>query len=212
MLNVRRPVPRWIPPFLCLLLALPPAAVAQGGPSPAAAQPALIRSLRVIALAGNQEMNDLENRVMADLVVQVLDQTDQPVEGADVVFRFPPEGPSAAFAGQNLAQTFRTNADGQVAATGWTANGKVGSFKVQVTATRGVEQGSAVITMTNVTRITNANKKAGEKHWWSTTWGKVAIGAGAAAVIAAVILLTHGSSSSRTITAVPGPPSVGAPQ
>ena len=97
---------------------------------------------------------------MAPLVVQVVDQSDQPVDGADVVFRFPLDGPGASFAGQKNAQTFRTNADGQAAATGWTANGKVGTFRVQVTASRGNELGSATISMTNVTRIVGTARHA----------------------------------------------------
>ena len=165
----------------------------------------------MISLAGNQEMNDLENEVMAPLVIQVLDQSDLPVEGADVTFRFPLDGPSANFSGQSPAQTFRTNADGQAAAIGWTANGKTGTFRVQVTASRGAEQGSTVISMTNVTRITEAQKKIGKKHWWSTTWGKIAIGAGVAAVVAVAIVAARGSSP-RVITATPGSPSLGGPQ
>ena len=79
------------------------------------------------------------------------------------MFRFPLDGPSATFADQKNAQTFRTNADGQAAAIGWTANGKVGTFQVQVTASRGNELGSATISMTNVTRIIGAAKGQPER-------------------------------------------------
>ena len=155
----------------------------------------------------------MENRVMAPLVVQVLDQNDQPVEGADVVFRFPVNGPSGSFPDQKTAQTFRTNADGQAAAVGWTANGRIGTFQVQVTASRGSEQGSTVISMTNVTRITGAQKR-GQKKGWFSRWGKFAIGAGAAAAVAAIVLATRGAGGSRStvITAMPGSPSIGGPQ
>ena len=198
---------RWLPLALVLLLALPPSATAQAP----ADQPATVRTLKVISLAGNQEMNDLENRVMAPLVVQVLDQNDQPVEGADVIFRFPLNGPSGNFPDQKTAETFRTNADGQAAATGWTANGKVGTFQVQVTASRGSEQGATTVSMTNVTRITEAQKRSRRKGWFSR-WGKFAIGGGAAVVVAVVVLATRGGSSSRVITATPGSPSIGGPQ
>ena len=87
---------RWLPRALAGLLALPPSA-ARKHPLPAdhsaqtapVAQPATVQSLKVIPLAGNQEMNDLERKVMAPLVVQVVDQNDQPVEGADVSIPFP---------------------------------------------------------------------------------------------------------------------------
>ena len=173
-----------------------------------------MQSLKVILLSGNQGMNDLERKVMVPLVVQVVDQNDQPVDGAEVVFRFPLDGPSASFADQKNAQTFRTNADGQAAATGWTANGKVGTFQVQVTASRGNELGSATISMTNVTRIVGA-ARAREKHWWSSKWTKIGIAVGAAGIIVAVILVTRGSGSKTAptvITATPGSPTIGGPQ
>ncbi len=210
MLNHRGRIHRWFPSGLALLLALPSGAAAQNAPQPGPGGPATVRSLKVIPFAGNHEMNDLQNKVMAPLVVEVLDQNDQPVEGADVVFRFPLNGPGASFSDQNTTSTFRTNADGQASAIGWMANGKVGTFQIQVTASRGVEQGSAVISMTNVTRITEAQKKSGKKLW-ATTWGKIAIGAGAAAIVAVIVLVTRGSGG-HVITATPGSPSIGGPQ
>ena len=65
----------------------------------ASAQLPVEQSLKILVLAGNGEMNDLERRVMAPLVVQVVDQNERPVEGAEVVFRFPLNGPSATFPG-----------------------------------------------------------------------------------------------------------------
>jgi hypothetical protein len=223
MLDHKGPLKCWLPYVLAGLLVLPPNLFGQaGGQAPApqstpATQPATVQSLKVIPLAGNQELNDLERKVMAPLVVQVVDQNDQPVEGASVVFRFPLEGPSASFADQKNAQTYRTNADGQAAATGWTANGKVGTFKVVVTASRGNELGSTNISMTNVTRIVGQGKD-NHKSWWSSKWTKIGVAVVAAGIITAVILVTRGSSSSSAskagpvITATPGSPTIGGPQ
>ena len=205
---------RWLPPVLAALLAVSPQAIAQQqpAPTPQAAPADTVQSLKVIPLAGNGEMNDMERHVMAPLVVQVLDQNSRPVEGADVVFRFPVAGPSGTFPNQKNSQTTRTNANGQAAAVGWNATGGVGAFRVQVTASRGNEQGQTSLTMTNVTRITNEGKVK-KKHWWSSKWGKVGIIAGAAAVVAVVILTTRNSgTSTTTITAVPGFPTIGGSQ
>lgn len=114
--------------------------------------------------------------------------------------------------------TVRTNSDGQAAAVGWTANNQVGTFQVQVTASRGNEQGSAAISMTNVTRIVSAEKTK-RKSWWSSRWAKIGVIAGAAGVVAAIVLATRGGSSKSTttttgtptITASPGPPTIGGP-
>src|SRR5690242_1371414 len=96
-------VSRCLALFLAIVLLLPGGALAQDPPPPAqapapqAAPPAplkpmaplpTIKDLKVIPLAGDGEMNDLERKVMAPLVIEVLDQNDKPVESADVVFRF----------------------------------------------------------------------------------------------------------------------------
>jgi hypothetical protein len=216
MLSTCRRCERWLPYTLAFLLALPPSAAAQtpaGQPQTAASvQPDSIRSLKILPLAGNQALNDLENKIMAPLVVQVLDQSDRPVEGAEVVFRFPVQGPSASFQGDRNFQAFRTNADGQASAIGWMANGSVGTFQVQVTASRGNEQGSTAISMTNATRITDQLKKQ-KKSWWSSRTAKILYVVGAAGVVAAIVLATRGGSSGPTvITATPGSPTIGAPQ
>jgi hypothetical protein len=175
----------------------------------------MVRSLKLTALAGNKEMNDLERGLMAPLVIQVLDQNDRPVEGAEVVFRFPLNGPGATFRGGNTSQTVRTNSQGQAAATNWIAN-QTGTFSVHVTAAYGNQLGETTVTMTNVTRIveeTSRKKKGGS--WYSPKWVKIALIAGGAATVAGVILATRGggssASSTPTITITPGSPTVGGP-
>lgn len=200
---------RWLPVFLSVLLALPPSLLAQA----AAQQPATgslpaVESLRIVPLAGDHAMNDLQRRVMAPLVVQVLDQNSRPVEGAQVVFRFPLQGATAEFLNKQPSQSVRTNADGQASATGWMARG-TGTFEIHVTASRGNELGETTISMTNVTRIVGDGREK-EKHWWSSKWAKIGIIAGAAGVTAAIVLLTRGKST--TITASPGSPTIGGPQ
>jgi len=97
----------WLSQVVSVLLVLPPTAGAQQPAAPGATKPAApavaMQSLKIVPLAGNGESNDLERRVMAPLVVEVLDLQDRPIEGAEVVFRFPLHGPSAVVAGQNGA-------------------------------------------------------------------------------------------------------------
>jgi hypothetical protein len=233
----------WLPQVLAAILIVTPAYADEQAPAapqnpPAAGQPVppppqtppadtpakpmaslpVIKNLKLLVLAGNGEMNDLERRVMASLVVQVLDQNDRPVEGADVVFRFPLNGPSATFTGGKTSQTVRTTGVGEAAAVNWMANGEVGAFEVHVTATYGNEVGEATVKMSNVTRIVeSAKKNAKQAHWYSPTWVKIAIIAGAAGAVAGIVLATrgggHSSSTSGTVpvTVTPGPPTVGQP-
>jgi hypothetical protein len=172
------------------------------------------RSLKVIALAGDREMNDMERRVMAPLVVQVTDQNDRPVEAANVVFRFPLNGPGATFADQKTSKTVRTNGQGQAAATGWMANGQTGTFQVHVTASYGNQIGEVVVSMTNVTRITGEGRSfRRHRSWYSSKWVKIALIVGGAAVVTGIILLVKNrGSSTQPITVSPGSPTVGAPQ
>jgi hypothetical protein len=221
-----------LPQVLAIFLAVGPVQAAEQAPaaqpiapsppstqSPASAPMALpmIRSLKVTALAGNHGMNDLERGLMTPLVVQALDQNDRPVEGAEVVFRFPLNGASATFRGGNSSQTVRTNGQGQAAAMNWTANNQVGAFEVHVTAAYGNQLGETTVSMTNVTRIVG-DGKAGRKQakWYSSKWVKIALVAGGALTVVGIVLATRGgggssSTSTSTITIIPGSPSVGGP-
>lgn len=204
----------WLPQVLCVLLVLPPNAGAQQPADtvkPMSPLP-VVQNLKVMALAGDGEMNDLERKVMAPLVVDVLDQNGRPVEGAAVVFRFPIKGPSASFSNGEKAKTVRTNADGQAAAVDWMANGEVGKFQIRVNASRGNELGEVVISMTNVNRITEESKKSkGKKSVWSSRWVKIGIVAGAAGAVAGIVLATRGGST-PSVSASPGTPTIGGPR
>jgi hypothetical protein len=201
------------------------AAPVQAVPAPAGAQtpppaaPAPVtqlpveQSLNVRVLAGNNEMNDLERRVMAPLVVQVTDRDQRAVDTAEVVFRFPVSGPGAAFTGGKTSVTVRTNSDGQAAALNWMANGQVGKFQVHVNAAYGNQVGEATLTMINVARVVDQKPKSEAASWWSHRWVKIAVIGGAAAAIGiGVFLATRGGSKSAngTVTVSPGgSPTVG---
>jgi hypothetical protein len=232
---------RWLPQVLAVILIATPLYADEQAPAapqnpPAATQPApapqtppantpatpmaplpVVKNLKMLVLAGNGEMNDLERRVMAPLVVQVLDQNDRPVEGAEVVFRFPGSGPGATFQGGKTSQTVRSNGTGEAAAVNWMASNEVGTFEIHVTATYGNEFGETTIKMSNVTRIVEGSKKGGKQaHWYSPTWVKVALIGGAAGAIVGIVLATRGGSHSAgsgtvPITVTPGPPTVGHP-
>jgi len=208
--------------LVAVLLVMPVGAGAQQPPPPGPVEtkpPAplpMVQNLKVVALAGNGETNDLERKVMAPLVVEVLDLQDRPIEGAEVVFRFPLRGPTAVFAGQKSAKTVRTNGQGEAAATGWMANNEVGSFQVHATATYGNQIGETTISMSNVERVPDAvlNRIGQRKRLWSSKWFKIGLIAGGAGLAAGIVLATRGgggSASTPTITVSPGSPSVGGP-
>jgi hypothetical protein len=191
----------------------PPAPQAPVPPQPVSVSPLPIeQNLKIRVLAGSGEMNDLERHVMAPLVVQVVDQDERAMEGAEVVFRFPINDPSATFLDGKPVLTVRTNGGGQARAVNWMAHG-VGTFEVHVNATYGNQTGETTVSMTNVTRVVAEAKKSSSKSLWSHTWFKVAVIGGAAlAVGLGVYFATRGSSKSGTTVGVsPGQPGVGAP-
>jgi hypothetical protein len=197
----------------------PPQVPAPPAAAPGAAQPIpatqlpVEQSLKITVLAGNDEMNDLQRHVMAPLVVQVEDQNDRPMDGAEVVFRFPISGPSAAFAGGKTSATVRTNSGGQAAATNWMANGQVGTFEVHVNASYGNQIGETTLKMTNVTRIEEVKKVSKGKSLWSHTWFKAAVIGGAALAVGLGVYFgtRGGGKSGNTVGVSPGPVTVSAP-
>src|ERR1700680_733786 len=195
--------------------ASPPSSPSPQPGQPASASP-VVQGLKIVPLAGKGEMNDLERHVLAPLVIEVLDQSDRPVEGAEVVFRFPINGPGAVFPGGKTSQTARTNGQGQAAAMNWTANNQVGAFDVHVTATYANQSGETTVSMSNVNRIVDEGRKIQKNGgWWSPRWVKLAILGGTVALAAGVVLATRGGSSTTskqpTITITAGPPTVGGP-
>lgn len=200
---------------LTLLLVFPPGLYAQVPQSPVQGTPVaplpMIQNLKVIVLAGQREQNDLERRVMAPLAVQVLDQNDKPIEGAEVIFRFPPAGPTALFENQQSARTIRADSNGEARATSWFANNQVGTFQVHVTATYRNQMGQATVLMSNVSRIIEEKSKS--HRWWSSKTAKILIVAGAAGLAAGIVLATRGGGKGPTsVTIAPGAPTLGGPQ
>jgi hypothetical protein len=173
------------------------------------------QNLTVRILVGQGGMNDLQRHVMSPLVVQVVDQEDRAMEGAEVVFRFPIDGPSATFTGGKSTLSVRANSVGQAAALNWMANGMVGTFQVHVNASYGNQIGEATLSMTNVARIEESARRAEkEKSLWSKTWFKVAVIGGAAVAIGLGVYFGTrggGKSSGSTVTIGPGSTTVGAP-
>ncbi|MEO5925004.1 MAG: hypothetical protein ABIR70_14380 [Bryobacteraceae bacterium] len=205
--NCRQHLNRLVALAMAALLTAPTTLLAQNAAAPTAGTP----TLRILPLAGNNGVNDIEKQVMAPLAVQILNQNDLPVDGATVIFRFPISGPSATFADQQTSQTVRTNANGQARATGWSANTQVGTFAVQVTATRGTDQALATITMSNVPRILPA-KEQPRKRWWTSKWAKIAYIGAAAGITTAIVVKNRSGNGDVTIQGTPGSPTIGGPQ
>lgn len=190
---------------MCLLLsaflALPPAAWGQDPPP---------QSIRILVLAGQDAINNIEPKTATQPVVEVQDDTGSSVAGAEVIFTTPAAGPSATFYGATRTTTLTTDKQGRAAVSGMMPNTDLGVFEMQVTATHRALQAETVITQTNAQGATLAKKKKSPFGWRLIT----AIGAGAAiAIIAGVSRSDDNNGTPSNPTAITfGSVSVGTPR
>ena len=166
----------------------------------------LMRTLRLRALQGDGAINNIRTGASTIVVIEVRDQNDQPVEGAEIVFELPVSGPSGVFASGSLIQTTKTNFQGQASSGTFRPNDQTGDFDIKVTATSGNQTGSHVVTQSNSEsgfaseappRRTGLTRK-----WWF--WSALAGGVGGA--------LYYFISRERNIVLTPGPVVIGNPR
>ena len=122
-------------PFLLAALALP--ALPQ-----AVSEPRLV----IDVLKGNGVKHRIGHPLPAearDLVVQVLDETKRPVQGAEVKFEAPEakDQPGGSFADGQRTLSVKTDQTGAAAARGFRPNSTPGEFGIRVTASFGSKAG-----------------------------------------------------------------------
>jgi len=166
-------------------------------------------SLKIYVLEGQGAVNSLPRRSATTPVVEVRDENEQPVAGAEVTFELPPAGPGGSFPGPQQSLKVRTNTQGQAAAP-FTPNTEAGRFSIKITATMGNRSGRAVITQTNSLQADAQPVQAGGRKFG---WWKIALVAGAGAAAGGIVWATRdGVESSPTIILTPGSPSFSGPR
>ncbi len=170
--------------------------------------------LKIVVVEGEGAVNNIRTRSATAPVVEVRDENDKPVAGAEVIFQLPPAGPGGVFHGWMRTQTVRSDENGRAAASGYAPNDQAGRFNIKVTATLGNRTGSAVISQTNVYRGGGGGPgiSSARSGWW-----KILVGVGAAGAVIGAVAATRGNgtasaTTSRPITITPGPITVGTPR
>lgn len=170
--------------------------------------------LTILILEGANAVNSIPNRNATFPVVEVRDENNLPVEGADVVFELPATGPGGSFPNQKQSYSGRTNVQGQVSAP-YIMNATPGPFPIKVTATIGNRSGQTTISQTH--SMQTPEEMAVKKKRWYKDWRWWAV-AGAGAATAIILTTTLGDDSgalnpgNSTIIISPGNPSIGAPR
>ena len=182
--------------------------------SPALVNPA--EFLKIYVLAGQNAINSIPERHITIPVVEIRDENDLPVEGADVLFELPPSGPGGSFPDNQRVRTARTNIQGQASAP-FLIGPAPGSFFINAKAKRGTRYGEAVISQTNSTLPIKQAEDAARPHPWYKSWKVWTIAGAGAAAAGLAIALTGGSGSTSssappTITISAGSPSVSGPR
>jgi hypothetical protein len=169
-------------------------------------------ALRVLVVEGDAAILHPNQRNAPEIVVEVDDASDKPVDGATVVFFLPTQGPGGTFANGSNTLTTRTDAMGRANAYGMRPNNKTGVFQIRVSASYRGQTANTTVTQ-NIVTASQVSGTGGGMGFSTKAW--IILGICGAAVAGAVIAATHKSSTSTPntgITITPGSPTVGAPQ
>ena len=199
---------------LCLsaLLLLPPPGWSQQAAAP---KTNLVESqggtLKIVVVQGEGAQNNIKARTATQPVVEVRDQQDKPVAGAEVVFQLPAAGPSGVFNGWMRNQTARTDAQGQASAQGFVPNDQPGRFNIKITATQGTRSASVVVAQSNVAGQNGKQASGSRKVLW-TVVAIAAAGAIGGGIAASRGDDTPAAASTTPISITPGAVTVAGPR
>jgi hypothetical protein len=194
----------------------PNAAPANAAPQQPGAAPANAAQFgavfKLLVLVGEDGVNYVRSPMPSDVVVEVRDQNDRPVEGATVSFQMPLMGPSGSFEGGVRNKDVITNVQGQASAS-FAPNMESGRFTIQVKAVLGGLSGMTTISQRNTT----GNEPSQKKSWIGRHKLLVIIIVAAAAggIVGGVLATRGGSSKSGSgtpVTITPGVPTIGGSQ
>ncbi|MEK7407834.1 MAG: hypothetical protein AAB225_22420 [Acidobacteriota bacterium] len=194
--------------FLCVLQLLTAHLPAQ--PQGAASGPQG-SGLKIVVLEGEGARHSIKTKRAVQARIEVRDEKDRPLPGAQVVFQLPAAGPGGTFPGGRLMQRVAADARGQAATTGLVPNDEAGRFNVKITATSGTASGSAIIAQINAATTELDVKKRSKAPW-------ILLALGAAGVTGGVAATRGGGGSAgpppppNAVTLVPGPVTVGGPR
>lgn len=204
--------------ILALLLGLP--VQAQQPPPPAPSAPstptapgavhaqAVPPQLKIYILQGKNAIHSPGSGNTIIPVVEVRDENELPVEGAEVIFEAPAEGPTVRFAGDRPIYTATTDVNGQAVARDFEVVPVPGRFSIQVTARMGDREGRTTIEQMYSPRasadVEFSQRKSSKKKW--IIIGAIAAGAIGGGIYAAT---RGGGGSSEQIGIVPGPITIG---
>jgi hypothetical protein len=179
--------------------------------SSAAAQSPII-TIRVVQ--GDNAINSIRMHRGHDPVVQVLNDSGEPLSNATVSFLLPATGASATFGDRGLSETVETDSHGMALGRGLVPNRVEGQFHIRVTASWRGEAANATIQQTNAEPAV----KSARSKWiiaavvaGGAAGGAIAAMSGGKSSSAAATGGTTGATTTPNVSITPGTPSFGPP-
>jgi hypothetical protein len=180
-------------------------------PEAEAQAPAAVSKIHVDILEGDGQIINIKARINPAPVVQVVDDKNQAVQGALVVFFVPSQGPGGAFPDGSRNLTVSTDRTGRATAAGIVPNNQTGQFSIRVSASYQGQTASVEITQVNVSGVSASG--TGGRGLSAKAW--ILIGVVAGAAVGGILAARGGGSGSSTagntgIVITAGTPTVGA--
>lgn len=192
-----RTLTRFLVCILSIILSCP---AVTAGQAPQAPPPI---SLKIVPLQGEGAVNAIRTRTVTEPVVEVRDERDLPVAGAEVVFQLPATGPGGVFPDRTRTFKTTTNSQGQAAGPALIPDSQPGRFHIQVTATKAGQTATLVMSQQNSVEMVAVSHRS--HHAWIFI-----VVAGAAAVGTGLYFLLRGSTP-NSLSVSSGPITVGGP-
>lgn len=190
--------------MICAFLGISAVAQAQNPDNAGVFSP----TLKIFVLQGQAVVNSTVTRTATVPVVEVRDENDRPVEGAEVVFEAPVSGPGGVFVGGKPVYQTISGLNGQAVGRGFSFNDQPGPFVIRVTARFGQREGRAEIRqVTTINPYVPGLTAEVSRPWWKRWWVLGLIGGGVAGGV--YLGSRNGSTSSDAITIAPGPIVIG---
>jgi len=168
--------------------------------------------LTITVLKGEGGKNSIKSRTGTPIEIEVRDNQNKAVAGAQVIFQLPSFGASGSFPGGQLTERTTTGPDGHAIMTGFVPNDTPGRFNIKITADSGSLSGTAVVSEINVAELPSDRQKSRKSLW-------ILLAAGAGGGVAAAVLAGGGSSTpaappppAPSVTVTPGTITVGGPR
>jgi hypothetical protein len=170
-----------------------------------------VSKIHVDILEGDGQIINIKARINPAPVVQVVDDKNQPVQGALVVFFLPSQGPGGTFPDGSRNLTVSTDRNGRATAAGMIPNNQTGQFSIRASASYQGQTASAEITQVNVSGVSASS--TGGRGLSAKAW--ILIGVVAGAAVGGILAARGSGSSSSTsgntgIVITAGTPTVGA--